>query len=138
MDTFVYGTLTDPEQVARVVDSYAFVGGAVVSGLHPVEGRYPTLAPGGEVAGRVLRTDDVDALDRYEGVDAGLYVRVTVPWADPPGPPAGAAGEGVAVYVGDPARLGVEEAVDWPGEGSLRDRVEHHLADAAVSIRPVD
>lgn len=136
MDIFVYGTLTDPEQVERVVHSYAFVGGAVVDGLHPVEGRYPTLAPGGEVAGRVLRTDEVDAIDRYEGVERGLYVRVELPWADPPGPPDGADGESVAAYVGDPDRLGVDD-VEWPGDGPFERRVRRFVADG-VSVRPVD
>jgi hypothetical protein len=30
---------------------------ATLHGLHRVEGQYPTLAPGGSVAGRVLRTE---------------------------------------------------------------------------------
>lgn len=110
MDVFVYGTLTEPERVASVVDSYAFLGSAVLSGLHPVQGEYPTLAPGGETGGRLLRTDDVDALDAYEGVDEDLYVRVSVP-VDGAGDDID---EAVAVYVGDPARLGVSDEVVWP------------------------
>ena len=121
MDVFVYGTLTEPERVASVVESYAFLGSAVLSGLHPVQGEYPTLAPEGETGGRLLRTDDIGALDAYEGVNDGLYVRVSVPveqvdsWgADRDGadPLDGA----VAVYVGDPERLGVGESVTWPDE----------------------
>lgn len=154
MDVFVYGTLTEPGQVSRVVDSYAFAGAAVVDGLHPVEGRYPTLAPGGKVAGRILRTEETDALDRYEGVDAGLYVRVELPWAGSPGssePPESAessessasAGSptqrgAVAVYVGDPERLGVAESVAWPGDGPLEARVRRYVVDAGVTIRPAD
>ncbi|SEO53340.1 Gamma-glutamyl cyclotransferase, AIG2-like [Halogranum amylolyticum] len=135
MDVFVYGTLTNPAQVAQVVDSYTFVGAAVLEGLHPVEGRYPTLAPGGSVGGRVLRTDDVSALDAYEGVDRGLYVRVSVPWDET----AESLGDdAVAVYVGDPDRLAVGDAVSWPGAGSLGDRVERYVATNEVTVRPTD
>jgi gamma-glutamylcyclotransferase (GGCT)/AIG2-like uncharacterized protein YtfP len=126
MDVFVYGTLTSPERVAEVVDSYAFVGPAHLHGLHIVEGRYPTLAPGGRAAGRLLRTDELDRLDAYEGVDGGLYVRVSLPRTD---------GGQVAVYVGDPDRLGA--AVDWPGHGSFPERLRAYLADADVSVEPL-
>jgi len=131
MDVFVYGTLTDPETVAEVVDSYAFVGGAVLEGLHPVQGQYPSLAPGGETGGRLLRTEETDALDTYEGVDDGLYVRVSVPRADADGEQQGA----VAVYVGDHDRLGVGEDVSWPGEGSLRERVAAYIEAEGVRVR---
>jgi gamma-glutamylcyclotransferase (GGCT)/AIG2-like uncharacterized protein YtfP len=127
MDVFVYGTLTAPGRVAEVVESYAFVGPARLHGLHLVEGRYPTLAPGGRAAGRLLRTDELDRLDAYEGVDSGLYVRVAVPRTD--------GGEAI-VYVGDPARL--DAAVDWPGSGPFADRVRAYLADAEVSIEPIE
>jgi gamma-glutamylcyclotransferase (GGCT)/AIG2-like uncharacterized protein YtfP len=140
MDLFVYGTLTEPARVASVVDAYVFVGPARIDGLHPVEGRYPTLAPGGTGAGRLLRVDDaaVDAVDAYEGVAEGTYVRVAVPYA-----PAGADGDDdaprtVSTYVGDPDRLGVGDAVAFPGTGSLRERVRRYGADAGVSVRPVD
>jgi gamma-glutamylcyclotransferase (GGCT)/AIG2-like uncharacterized protein YtfP len=126
MDVFVYGTLTSPERVAEVVDSYAFVGPAHLHGLHIVEGRYPTLAPGGRAAGRLLRTDELDRLDAYEGVDGGLYVRVSLPRTD---------GGEVAVYVGDPDRLGA--AVDWPGRGPFSERLRAYLADADVSVEPL-
>ncbi len=89
MRVFVYGTLTDPDRIASVVETFEFVGTATLVGLHRVEGRYPTLAPGGETEGRLLDTPDVEALDAYEGVERGLYCRVTVP-------------DGIAVYVGDP------------------------------------
>lgn len=133
MDVFVYGTLTNPEQVAQVVDSYSFVGSAVLDGMHPVEGRYPTLAPDGSVGGRVLRTDDIDSLDAYEGVDRGLYVRVDVPWADTRDSLDG--GESVGVYVGDPELLGVADAVSWPGSGTLADRIERYIRTESVSVR---
>lgn len=113
MDVFVYGTLTDPEQVQQALDSFVFVGPATLSGLHAVDGAYPTLAPGGRTAGRLLRTDDIDALDAYERVDDGLYTRVTVPLdggADHP--------DEAAVYVGDPDRLDVAGDVDWGESGA--------------------
>ena len=136
MDVFVYGTLTTPAQVAQVVDSYSFVGAAVLDGLHPVEGRYPTLAPGGSVGGRVLRTDDVSALDTYEGVDRGLYVRVSVPWRGPDDSLDG--DETVDVYVGNPDLLDVADAVSWPGGGPLTDRVERYIATNSVTVRPAE
>ncbi|MFD1635166.1 gamma-glutamylcyclotransferase [Haloplanus ruber] len=127
MDVFVYGRLTEPARVASVVDSFVFVGAAILEGCHPVSGRYPTLAPGGETAGRLLRTDDLDALDAYEGVEQGLYVRVSVPRTD---------GGTAAVYVGDPAALDVEASVTWPGSGAFADRVRRYVADGEAVVRP--
>ncbi|SDM05164.1 Gamma-glutamyl cyclotransferase, AIG2-like [Halogranum gelatinilyticum] len=146
MDFFVYGTLTNPEQVAQVVDSYSYLGAAVLDGLHPVSGRYPTLAPGGSVGGRVLRTDDVDAVDTYEGVGQGLYVRVEVPWrvdgndggdGDATAGDDGV-GETVAVYVGDPDELDAEEEISWPGDGSLAERVRRYVARESVTVSWTD
>ncbi|MFB6103234.1 MAG: gamma-glutamylcyclotransferase [Haloplanus sp.] len=127
MDVFVYGTLTEPDRVAAVVDSYVFVGAAVLEGCHPVAGRYPTLAPGGETAGRLLRTPEMDALDAYEGVDEGRYVRVTAPRTD---------GGEAAVYVGDPDALDVDDPVDWPGEGSFSARVRRYFDGGDALVRP--
>jgi len=127
MDVFVYGTLTEPEQVSSVVDSFVFVGAAVLEGCHPVAGQYPTLAPGGETAGRLLRTDDIDALDAYEGVDSGLYARVSARRTD---------GGRAAVYVGDPERLDVEEPVEWPGDGPFAERVRRYFDRESTVIRP--
>jgi len=110
MDVFVYGTLTEPDRVAEVLDSYVYVGSATLFGLHLVEGRYPTLAPGGETAGRLLRTEGLEALDEYEGVGEGLYRRVAVPLDAPDGHP-----DEAAVYVGDPDRLDADAT--WPDEG---------------------
>ncbi|MFT4965186.1 MAG: gamma-glutamylcyclotransferase (GGCT)/AIG2-like uncharacterized protein YtfP, partial [Halobacteriales archaeon] len=67
MDVFVYGTLTDPDRAFTVVPEARYLGPAKIVGLHVVEDRYPTLAPGGTATGRILRTDDVAALDEYEG-----------------------------------------------------------------------
>lgn len=147
MRVFVYGTLTDPERVAAVLEAesqppaqYSFVGPATLEGLHHVDGAYPTLAPGGRVEGRVLAVDDrgLERLDQYEGVDTGLYVRVSIPTTE------AAAGVGarteavadepIAVYVGDPTRLGVAERVDWPAGESFAERVRTYVDRAAVSV----
>ncbi|SDG14645.1 Gamma-glutamyl cyclotransferase, AIG2-like [Halorubrum xinjiangense] len=128
MDVFVYGTLTEPDAVAEVADSFVFVGPATLDGLRLVEGRYPTLAPGGETAGRLLRTEAVDALDAYEDVDGGLYVREPVPLdatADYP--------ETAAVYVGDPDRLDADAT--WPGSGPFAERVRSVLDERGVRVR---
>lgn len=113
---FVYGTLTDPERVATVLDDWELGGDAMLDGLHRVEGEYPTLAPGGQTTGRLLWTSDGDRLDRYEGVSHGLYLRVDIPVA---------AGGTAAVYIGDPAKLAAPG--DWPGEGSFSERVASYL-----------
>lgn len=127
MDVFVYGTLTDPARVDALLTDFSFRGDATLVGLRRVEGQYPTLVPGDTTEGRIVRTPEVDRLDRYEGVDRGLYRRVEVPLADGSGT--------VAVYVGDPDALGATEGT-WPGEGPFRDRVERYLREAAVSVRP--
>jgi gamma-glutamylcyclotransferase (GGCT)/AIG2-like uncharacterized protein YtfP len=121
MDVFVYGTLLDPHQTAAVLGQYEYGPDATIEGLHQVEGEYPTLAPGGEVEGAIVRTPEMEALDRYEGVGDGLYVRVSVPSAD---------GGTVEAYVGDPDRLGVD--VEWPGSGSFAERVERYVESEAV------
>ena len=129
---FVYGTLTDPKQVERVVTEFEFRGRATLHGLHRVDGEYPTLAPGGTVTGRVLRTPGIEAFDAYEGVASGLYVRVSVPWDG--GETERATGRSVDVYVGDPDALGV--AVDWPGGGTFPERVRRFVSEEAVVVRP--
>lgn len=129
MLVFVYGTLTDGDRVVAVLDDWRFAGPATLAGLHRVEGRYPTLAPGGSVGGRLLATDEVAALDAHEGVDRGLYVRVTVPVA-----PAGGAPDETEVYVGDPDRLDVDAS--WPGNGAFPERVRRYVAEHDVVVRP--
>jgi len=127
---FVYGTLTDPDRVEEVVDDYRFEGPATLVGLRRVEGTYPTLAPGEDAAveGRLLRTPEVAALDAYEGVDRGLYVRVGVPLVGDPGP-----SDEAAVYVGDPDRLDV--AATWPGDGPFERRVRSTVRERDVEVR---
>ena len=131
MDVFAYGTLTDSDRAASVLDTFAYRGDAVLHGLHRVEGTYPTLAPGGKVNGKFLRTADIDALDRYEGVERGLYVRVSVPLDSSGG--TDDAGETVGVYVGDPTALSVD-GISWPGSGSFRERVERYLREESVRV----
>lgn len=129
----MYGTLTDPARTATVLDAFTFEGSAVLDGMHRVEGEYPTLAPGGSVEGRILETDAVAALDAYEGVDRGLYVRVPVPVA--PNAPFGGDDGHVQTYVGAPERLHVEEAVTWPGTGTFAERVRR-VTEGCV-VRPL-
>jgi gamma-glutamylcyclotransferase (GGCT)/AIG2-like uncharacterized protein YtfP len=126
---FVYGTLTESDQVDEVLDDWRFAGRATLEGLARVEGRYPTLAPGGTTDGRLLTTPEVDALDAYERVDDGLYVRASVP-VDPPL----SGHEEAVLYVGDPDRL--DAPGTWPGEGPFPDRVRRVLADRDVVVRP--
>lgn len=130
MHVFVYGTLTDSERVSDVLADYAFHGDAVLEGLHLVEGTYPTLTPGGRVDGRLLRTAEIDRLDRYEGVERGLYVRVEVPIA---GVSADASEpDTAAVYVGDPVAL--DAGAQWPGEGSFVSRVARYVREHGVVV----
>jgi gamma-glutamylcyclotransferase (GGCT)/AIG2-like uncharacterized protein YtfP len=133
---FVYGTLTDAGRVDELLDDWSFGPDARVDGLHRVDGRYPTLAPGGSVSGRLLRTDAVATLDRYEGVASGLYVRVELPRSD---------GGRAFAYVGDAARLDVRPAgraenadAEWPGDGDLRTRVERYLSANSVVVETTE
>ncbi|MGQ3411115.1 gamma-glutamylcyclotransferase family protein [Natrinema sp. LN54] len=146
MDVFVYGTLTDPDRVRTVLETDAstaadaFVGRATLEGLHRVDGRYPTLAPGGSIDGRLLAVDDagLERLDRYEGVEDGLYVRVAVPVAGQDDDLQEAAERGrdderCWVYVGDPDRLGVDAT--WPGDGPFRERVRSFVSHTDLAVR---
>ena len=134
MDVFVYGTLTSPKRARKLLDSFAFVGPAPLSGLHLVEGQHPTLVPGGRTAGRLLRTEEIDRIDRYERVEDGLYVRISVPLDVTDEDHARDYPEEVAVYVGDPDRLGADAT--WPGEGrSFEDCVHRYLMTADVRVR---
>ena len=123
---FVYGTLVEPDRADAVLDDWRFAGEATLEGAHRVAGRYPTLAPGGTVPGRLLVTTELARLDRYERVDDGLYVRVAVPLD----------GGGHAwCYVGDPGRLDAPAA--WPGSGDLASRVSAGLAARDARVRRV-
>ena len=124
MAVFVYGTLTNRDTAARVVDTVEYRGRATIDGLHRVDGRYPTLLPGGRVEGRTLLVPEIEPLDRYEGVERGLYVRVQIPTAD---------GGHVETYIGDPARLGVAD--EWPGSGPFPERVRTYIREHDVVLR---
>ncbi|MFB6298775.1 MAG: gamma-glutamylcyclotransferase [Halobacteriales archaeon] len=128
---FVYGTLADPDRVEAVLTDFVFRGRAVLDGLHRVEGRYPTLAPGGTVEGRLLETTTIEPLDEYEGVHAGLYVRVTVSvatgWDDI---------DTAEVYIGDPALL--DAPATWPGDDQFAGRVRQYVAANDVRLRRRD
>ncbi|MDQ2050653.1 gamma-glutamylcyclotransferase family protein [Natronolimnohabitans sp. A-GB9] len=132
MQLFVYGTLTDPAQIEAIVDAgpgtFEFVGPTTLEGFRRVDGRYPTLVPGGSVEGRLLAVDKraLERLDRYEGVDQGLYVRIAVPKAD--------GGQGW-VYVGHPDRLGADADAAWPDERSFREAVETAAARRDAVLR---
>jgi gamma-glutamylcyclotransferase (GGCT)/AIG2-like uncharacterized protein YtfP len=126
VDVFVYGTLTDRQRASAVVDDARFVGRAELRGLHVVDGRYPTLSPGGSAFGRILQTDDVAALDAYEGVEDGLYARISIPRED---------GGSVETYLGDPIELGVGDEVDWPGSGPVFDRARRYVDERDVVVR---
>ena len=131
---FVYGTLTDREQVSTLLTEFTFGPSAVCHGLQRVDGRYPTLVPGGEVTGRLLSTPELDRLDRYEGVDRGLYHRFSVPVVDEIAPTVSV--ETATVYIAEPAGLGIDTAPDagWPGSGAFADRVADYLAAHPVRI----
>ncbi|MFB6232961.1 MAG: gamma-glutamylcyclotransferase [Haloarculaceae archaeon] len=144
---FVYGTLTDESRVADLLDSYRFVGDAVCRGLTRLDGRYPTLAPGeaGEtVSGRLLETPERERLDRYEGVDRGLYHRFTLPVETESEAISEAALESEApvehdtasVYIGAPTGLGIDPPAEhrWPGEEAFADRVAAYLSARAVEV----
>lgn len=125
MEWFVYGTLTDADRAAAVLDEFEYRGPAILEGWRRVDGVYPTLVPGGETEGRLLATGEAAALDAYEGGDDGPYVRVAVPRTD---------GGEAWVYVGDPARL--DAPGRWPGDGPFRERVDREIRDRDVVIRP--
>jgi len=133
MNVFVYGTLTDPEQAGTVLDEFTYRGPAVLEGLHRVDGEYPTLAPGESVMGRLLSTDEISALDRYEGIHTDLYVRISVPIVAGGAEGTGEATETAEVYVGDPERLDAD--AEWPGEGSFGERVLRYTVDNDLRVR---
>jgi gamma-glutamylcyclotransferase (GGCT)/AIG2-like uncharacterized protein YtfP len=125
MDVFVYGTLTEHTTANAVLDEYEYRRPAELVGLHRIDGRYPTLAPGGTTAGRILETPDVAALDEYEGVDRGLYCRQSIPLAD--------GSDTVACYIGDPEAVGAP--AEWPGEGLFQRRVDRYCSQHRVVVR---
>jgi len=134
---FVYGTLTDPARVESVLDQYTTGPSAVCEGLHRVDGRYPTLAPGGQTTGRLIETPEMDTLDSYEGLDRGLYCRLSVPLSAPDttsGVESPFGAETAELYVGSPRLLEVEDVVEWPTAGELKQQVARYIDSHAVRI----
>ncbi len=134
---FVYGTLTDPDRVSTVLNHYRLGPTAVCEGLQRVDGRYPTLAPGGQTDGRLLETAEMGTLDSYEGIDRGLYCRVSVPLLsdDVRSPESPFETEMAEVYVGNPRLLGVDDVVEWPVSGGFKQQVTQYLESHPVRIR---
>jgi len=141
----VYGTLTDRQQVSTLLTEFTFGPSAVCHGLQRVDGRYPTLVPGGEVAGRLLSTPELDRLDRYEGVDRGLYCRVMVPVQSARSSETNDADqndadhsafdvETAAVYVGEPSKIGVGPEVGWPDAEGFSQSVTTYIETNSVQI----
>ena len=132
---FVYGTLTDPDRLSSVVDQYSLGPPAICEGFRRVDGEYPTLAPGRQTSGRLIETPEMDVLDSYEGLDRGLYCRVSVPLvAVPPTAPPQFAVETVEVYVGSPRLLGVDELIEWPSSGGLEHQITQYIESHPVRI----
>lgn len=126
MEVFVYGTLTDHATTTAILDEYTYQGSATLVGLQRVDGRYPTLVPGGTTEGRILSTPESRTLDDYEGVDRGLYFRRTLPVAD--------GDRTVECYIGNPDALGVD--ADWPGTGAISTRIADYCDQHPVVVRP--
>lgn len=124
MDVFVYGTLTNRKRATDILDALDYRGSARLHGLHRQQGQYPTLGPGGHVDGRLLSTPNIAALDKYEGIDQGLYIRVSIPRTECPGT--------VETYIGDPDALGVPAS--WPGDGPFEKRVRRYIDERDVSV----
>ena len=134
---FVYGTLTDRAQVVQLLGTgsdtndgptWTDCGAATLTGLHRVDGRYPTLAPGGTVTGRLLAVDaaGLERLDTYEGIEHGLYTREPLPLEGYE--------ETVDVYLGDPDRLGIEASHGWPTGDTFDERVTALLGEHTVEL----
>ncbi len=83
MDLFVYGTLMDPERVRGLLGHPLDGEAATLAGYRRATLArlpYPFAVPqaGEAIDGVLLRrlsAEDVARLDRYEGVDDGLFVR---------------------------------------------------------------
>ena len=140
---FIYGTLAGPTRVSELLTEYTFGPSAVCHGLRRVDGRYPTVVPGGRTTGRLLSTTEIDRLDSYEGVDRGLYCRVQVPLQSPHGSGAGNRSDtgqpasdvdAVGIYVGEPTALGLSGAVGWPEAERFSRSVSEYLQTHSVEI----
>lgn len=85
MRIFVYGSLRQGQKHAGLVADLPATPGRARGWLWLQPEGYPVLVPdpdGPEIAGEVLEGVDparMEALDRFEGTDVGLYRRVTLP-----------------------------------------------------------
>jgi len=133
---FVYGTLTNFANVSKLLEEFSFGPSAVCYGLTRVKGRYPTLIPGEQVAGRILVTPEIGRLDEYEGVDHGLYCRVSIPLSDRMPNTAGStiSVDAVETYIGDPTTLGISQPVEWSESGSFKQRVTAYVDSNQVHV----
>lgn len=79
---FVYGTLMEGQAQAGLLGAASRVPGTVRGALWALPAGYPALGPGdGTVHGELVELRDpalLTLLDRYEGVDEGLYRRVRI------------------------------------------------------------
>lgn len=116
---FVYGTLQHPRRVRAVLGPEArwrVLGAGTIGGVLYDAGRYPALlrsdSPDEVVPGLVLELGDeslLGALDRYEGVDSGLYLREQVEVCL-----AGGGQQGAWVYVYNQSVAGLRRIRKWP------------------------
>ncbi len=79
-DLFVYGTLMRGQSQGALLAHLPRVDARIRGRLYRMPGGYPALVPGegGEVYGELIRGVEPrlwPLLDRYEGVDEGLYRR---------------------------------------------------------------
>ena len=140
---FVYGTLTDRTRVSELLSEYTFGPAATCDGLRRVDARYPTLVPSGGAPGRLLATTELDRLDRYEGVESGLYCRVSVPVrSDGVSESSGRTRsdrsafdvDTAEVYIGNPSGLGVGRQVGWPDAENFSHAVTKYVEANSVRI----
>jgi len=140
---FVYGTLTDRTRVSELLSEYTFGPAAVCDGVQRVDGRYPTLIPGGQTTGRLLATTELDRLDGYEGVDRGLYCRVSIPVRSAEASEVSDRSRSdrsafdvdtAEVYIGDPSALGVDRQVGWPDAENFSHAVTKYVEANSVRI----
>lgn len=101
---FIYGTLMRTRKITHRLPGYMMFAVAGDKFNFPVIQPYPWDDNLPNVFGTVVEVDDSDweKLDKYEGVDRGLYHRVEVMAYKANGTPVDA-GEVVQVYVGGPA-----------------------------------
>lgn len=105
---FVYGTLRAKKESTHYLDGYVMYN----AGPYPYILPAPNSDPNWSVEGNLVDVDDDEwaTLDRYEGVDRGLYTRekITVQSFDSDHP-----AEEVWVYVGGDQWPRIKVSGDW-------------------------